>query len=50
MSRTSLFHGKAAEYAKYRVDYPGNVIRAALESVGVVSDDVVADLGSEQGC
>jgi SAM-dependent methyltransferase len=49
MSGTSLFHGKAAAYAKYRVDYPGTVIKAALESVGVVRDDVVADLGSGTG-
>jgi SAM-dependent methyltransferase len=49
MSGTSLFHGKATDYAKYRVDYPGTVISAALESIGVVRDDVVADLGSGTG-
>jgi SAM-dependent methyltransferase len=49
MSGTSLFHGKAADYAKYRVDYPATMISAALESVGVARDDVVADLGSGTG-
>jgi ubiquinone/menaquinone biosynthesis C-methylase UbiE len=49
MSATSLFHGKAVEYARYRVDYPGTVISAALKSVGVVPEDVIADLGSGTG-
>jgi SAM-dependent methyltransferase len=49
MSATSLFQGKATEYARYRVDYPGSVISAALQSVGIVRDDVIADLGSGTG-
>jgi ubiquinone/menaquinone biosynthesis C-methylase UbiE len=49
MGGTSLFHGKAVEYARYRVDYPGTVINAAFESVGVVRADVVADLGAGTG-
>ncbi len=49
MSATTLFRGKAAEYAKYRVDYPERVIAAALQSVGLVRDDVIADLGSGTG-
>jgi len=46
---TSLFLGKATEYARYRVDYPESVISAALQSVGIVRDDVIADLGSGTG-
>lgn len=49
MNAASLFSGKAAEYAKHRTDYPEDVIRAALESVGHTPTDVVADLGSGTG-
>ena len=45
----SLFFGKAAEYSKYRVDYPVDVIRAALDSVRYTAADIVADLGSGTG-
>jgi SAM-dependent methyltransferase len=49
MSAPGLFHGKAAEYARYRADYPDLVIRSALESVALVPDDIVADLGAGTG-
>lgn len=49
MSTPEHFRGKAAHYAKYRVDYPERVIRAALESVALTGDDVVADLGAGTG-
>jgi SAM-dependent methyltransferase len=49
MNGAALFRGKAADYARHRVDYPEDVISAALESVGVVRDDVIADLGSGTG-
>jgi SAM-dependent methyltransferase len=49
MSTTALFRGKAADYARYRTDYPDILIRSALESVALVPDDVVADLGAGTG-
>jgi ubiquinone/menaquinone biosynthesis C-methylase UbiE len=49
MRGTLLFRGKAAEYAKYRVDYPEAVMSEALDRIGVTRDDVVADLGSGPG-
>jgi predicted RNA methylase len=48
-STPGFFRGKAAAYAEYRVDYPDLVVRSALESVALVPDDVVADLGSGTG-
>jgi ubiquinone/menaquinone biosynthesis C-methylase UbiE len=44
-----FFRGKAADYARYRVDYPDVVIQSALESVALVPDDIVADLGAGTG-
>ena len=49
MSTTALFRGKAADYARYRTDYPDSVIRSALESVALSPADVVADLGAGTG-
>jgi len=49
MSSAHLFRGKAAEYAKYRVDYPEPVIGAAFGSVDLDPSDVVADLGCGTG-
>jgi SAM-dependent methyltransferase len=49
MTTPDFFRGKAADYAKYRTDYPDVVIRSAVESVALVPDDVVADLGSGTG-
>jgi SAM-dependent methyltransferase len=49
METRSFFRDKAADYAKYRADYPEFVIRAALESIALREDDVVADLGSGTG-
>jgi ubiquinone/menaquinone biosynthesis C-methylase UbiE len=49
METPSLFRDKAADYAKYRADYPDVVIRSALESVAIKEDDVVADLGAGTG-
>ena len=49
MSTPGFFRGKAADYAKYRADYPDVVIRSALESVALVPGDVVADLGAGTG-
>ncbi len=49
MSTPDFFRGKAADYARYRADYPDVVIRSALESVALVPDDVVADLGAGTG-
>lgn len=49
MNPADLFAGKAAEYAKHRVDYPEAVIGAAFERVGLDRADVVADLGSGTG-
>jgi predicted RNA methylase len=45
----SFFAGKADAYARYRVDYPQDVISAALSSVDFAAGDVVADLGSGTG-
>jgi len=49
MSSARLFTGKATEYARYRVDYPEPVIRAAFQSIELDGSDVVADLGSGTG-
>jgi SAM-dependent methyltransferase len=49
MSTVGFFRGKAADYARYRTDYPEVVIQSALESVALVPDDVVADLGAGTG-
>lgn len=49
MSRQSFFSNKAADYARYRSDYPEVVIRSALESVALGEHDVVADLGAGTG-
>jgi SAM-dependent methyltransferase len=49
MNSAHHFKGKAVEYAKYRVDYPEPVIRAAFKSVALDRSDVVADLGSGTG-
>lgn len=49
MSAPDHFRGKAAHYARYRVDYPARVIRAAMESVALTGDDVVVDLGAGTG-
>ena len=49
MSTSDFFRGKAADYARYRTDYPNIVIGSALERVGLVPDDIVADLGSGTG-
>jgi len=49
MSTSHFFRGKAADYARYRSDYPDVVIRFALASIALVPDDVVADLGSGTG-
>src|SRR6266545_224198 len=49
MSGPSLFPRQATDYARFRIDYPESVVDAALQSVGVVRGDVVADLGSGTG-
>jgi ubiquinone/menaquinone biosynthesis C-methylase UbiE len=49
MSSADLFRSKAAEYAKYRFDYPESVIIAAFKSVELDRSDVVADIGSGTG-
>jgi SAM-dependent methyltransferase len=49
MSTPDFFRDKAADYARYRIDYPELLIRSALERVALVPDDVVADLGSGTG-
>jgi SAM-dependent methyltransferase len=49
VSATNLFVGKAEQYARYRTDYPGEVIQAALAAIHLARGDVVADLGSGTG-
>jgi SAM-dependent methyltransferase len=49
MRTPEFFRGKAADYARYRHDYPEIVVRSALESVALVGDDIIADLGSGTG-
>lgn len=49
MNSAHLFTGKAAEYAKYRVDYPEAVINSAFRRVGLNRSDEVADIGAGTG-
>ena len=46
---TDLFAGKAEQYARYRTDYPAEVIDAALAAIQLQRADVVADVGSGTG-
>jgi ubiquinone/menaquinone biosynthesis C-methylase UbiE len=48
-STPSFFRGKAAAYSRYRTDYPEVVIQSALESVALIPDDIVADVGAGTG-
>ena len=45
----TLFAGKAERYARYRTDYPREMIEAALNAVHLAKSDVVADVGSGTG-
>jgi ubiquinone/menaquinone biosynthesis C-methylase UbiE len=49
VSAIDLFAGKAERYARYRTDYPREVIEAALAVVHLAKGDVVADVGSGTG-
>lgn len=49
MSAIDLFAGKAERFARYRTDYPREVIEAALAAVDLAKGDVVADVGSGTG-
>jgi len=49
VSSADLFAGKAEQYARYRADYPADVISAALAAIQLEPADVVADLGSGTG-
>jgi SAM-dependent methyltransferase len=44
-----IFAGKAEQYARYRTDYPAEVIDAALAAIQLRRSDVVADVGSGTG-
>jgi SAM-dependent methyltransferase len=46
---SSLFAGKAEQYARHRLDYPAAVMDSALAAIGLAATDVVADLGSGTG-
>lgn len=43
------FSDKAADYVKYRPQYPRRVINILEEQIGIASDSVIADIGSGTG-
>jgi len=49
VSSADLFAGKAEQYARYRTDYPADVIAAALAAIQLQRSEVVADVGSGTG-
>jgi ubiquinone/menaquinone biosynthesis C-methylase UbiE len=49
MSRDDPFESKAAAYARYRFDYPKELIAAAFEKVAISAGTRVADLGCGTG-
>jgi hypothetical protein len=47
--RPDLFREKAADYARFRVDYPEDLIEGIWRSSRIVPTDVIADIGSGTG-
>lgn len=49
MSNTDRFTGKTAQYVQYRPHYSEQVIQHLFDHIGLINDDIVADVGAGTG-